>query len=402
MKNLTALLLLMAITVHSSLAQNSSTMVHGVVRDSVGIPIANLTVFIPFTSTGSTTNHNGEYILNNIPTGKVELEFRHVSYLPQAKTIMVKSREEFELNVVMLNNVIDLNEIVKRADPDNWRFGYEKFIEHVLGDPNEMYCEVKNPEALYFYYDGEQLSGHAIEPLEIVNNYLGYKQILFLDYFWYKIGKTKPDGSPEQVKYAFSGATFYVDRINDFWLRKMVWQRNREKEFKGTLRHFLQSLYSDQLNEEGYVIRKSWAGVEALKQSEKISTIVAYAKSLEMGKIYYWDPTTKESLYLVYRKDQDYPIHSTIDSLNQEPNSKCISLEDQVLVFNYRNSDRVMDDAKIAYMEIVNDESTTKTALIFDSLGSYFLKGAELIWSYLDNQTSLVTAIPADYNGGKK
>lgn len=50
-------------------------------------------------------------------------------------------------------------------------------------------------------------------------------------------------------------------------------------------------------------------------------------------------------------------------------------------------------------MAVKPDESGQKPMLMMDDQGNYTLDGGELLWTYLDNLTNLVTALPADYNG---
>ncbi len=397
MKKIISLIFSAILLVGSSLGQGKFTEIYGVVSDSAGKPIKDLTVFIPFTSKGTTTNENGEYLLERIPAGEIELVFRHISFLPLTKTLSSNSEQAVELNVSMKNNILEIKEIVKRANPENWKFGYERFKEHVLGDPIGRYCEVKNPSDIYFHYDGERLTGHATEPLEIVNNYLGYKLVYFLDYFWYSKDITNPDGSIQQASFAFSGSAFYVDRIDEKVLRKMTWERNRMTEFNGTLKHFLLSVYYDQLVQQEFEIKQAWKNLQNLQKSENISPSMAYVRSMLMEKRFYWDKSSNKSIYLHYNPEEDYPIQSKTTDLNQVPPTKSIRMDDELLVLYFWNPRHQTDEARVAYMEIVPDESGAKPQLEIDDQGNYTAIGGELIWNYLDTQTKLVTALPADY-----
>ncbi len=399
MKKILALIIILTALIGSNQGQQKLTEIFGVVSDSAGNPVQDLTVFIPFTSKGTTTNTKGEYRLEKIPIGELELVFRHVSYRPLTKTLTLNPGNPIELNVRMQGNVIELAEIVKRANPANWKFGYEKFKEHVLGDPLGRFCEVINPTDIYFYYDGEKLTGNATEPLEIINKYLGYKLVYFLDYFWYNKDKTNPDGSTQQVSFAFSGSAFYVDQIEENVLRRRTWGKNRVTEFHGTLKHFLLSVFYDQVGEQGFEIRHAWTDINDLQKSENISPSMAYVRSLLMEKRFYWDKSLKKSIYLLYIPDKNYPIQSKITDLNQVPPAKSILLDDNLLVFYYWNSNHDMDDARVAYLTISPDESGIIPVLLFDGQGNYTVKGGEVIWDYLDTQTKLVTALPADYPG---
>ena len=202
MKKVFTILLVSMIAFSMGFGQNNYADVSGVVTDIKGNPLPDLTVFVPFTSIGTTTNIKGEYSLSRLIPGKIELVFRHVAYKALSKTILAESNESIKLDVSLEENTIELAEIVKRADPANWELGWEKFKTHVLGDQMGRYCKVSNPKDLYFYYDGERLTGHATKPLEIINNYLGYKLVYFLDYFWLQEGKLLPDDLAPKTTFA--------------------------------------------------------------------------------------------------------------------------------------------------------------------------------------------------------
>jgi len=397
MRNILILLFFASTLTLPGIGQVNSGKIFGVVADSAGNPVRDLTVFIPFTSIGTTTNVSGEYLLENIPPGEVELVFRHVSYLPKTEIFSIKSGESFELNIGMENNVIEMAEIIKKANPANWKFGYEKFKEYVLGDPLGRYCEAENPTDLFFYYDGERLTGHASKPLSLINHYLGYRLVYFLDYFWYNNDITKPDGTVQQASYAFSGSAFYVDRIREGDRHSTQWEENRITEFKGTMQHFLLSAFNNQIIEQGFEVKQPFKNIEDIQKSLNVNKAVAYSRSMEMQKRFYWDKFSNKSIFLFYSPGEAYPIESKITDLNQVPASKSILLKDPILVFHYSNPDHRADQARVIYLSMILDDSGEEPQLIIDYQGNYKTLGGKLLWQYLDTQTTLITALPADY-----
>jgi hypothetical protein len=381
----------------TAFSQNEASSICGTVTDTIGNPIADLTVFVPFTSKGTTTNAKGEYCLTGLPEGNVDVVFRHVSYLPADRSIFLNANANYRLDMQLQGSVIELSEIIKKADQANWKLGWEKFSEYVLGDPLGRYCKVKNPKDLFFYFDGEKLTGHATKPIEIENNYLGYTQKYFLDYFWFQEGKLLPDDPAPSNTYAFSGASFYIDRIDENWLRKGVWEKNRNNEFKGSLRHFLLALFYDQLADQGYLVREVYTDAEDLQRSENISQSVAYVRFLQMRKVFFYDQEQKKSYYLHYFPAEDYPLSSKITDLKQVPPSYRVQVEVPLLIFYFRNSSDELKDARIAYLDIQTNESKEPAYLFIDDQGNSKTNVGELVWKYLDNQTHLVMALPMDY-----
>ena len=256
---------------------------------------------------------------------------------------------------------------------------WKKFQEFVLGDPFGRNCEVLNARDLYFYYDGHKLTGDATKPIAIINNYLGYKVVYFLDYFWF---------NESENTFAFSGAAFYEDQFDDFKLRQRGWLRNRKTEFAGTLRHFLLAIYYEQIAEQGYAIRETWNDVNDLQKSEHVSPSIAHVRFSQMKRHYHWDPGKKKSVYLYYFPGDEFPLYSFVKDLNVVPPLKELAIDDKLLVYNI---DRV------ACFALYPDSEGGVVRLLINDHGDYTVKGGQLVWRYLDRETNLTTALPADY-----
>jgi len=366
-------------------------LVFGKLTNSDGNPVPDVTVFIAFTSKHTTTNNDGYYILKGLPDGEHELVFRHLSYKPTTKLIVIDPDVSFELDVTVEESIIEMDEIILKADPSNWVLGWVKFQEFVLGDPFGRDCEVVNREDLFFYFNGSKLTGHASRPIGIINNYLGYKIIYFLDYFWFN----EAEGT-----FAFSGAAFYEDRFDDFKLRQRGWTRNRKTEFSGTLRHFLMAVFYEQIAEQGYVVRETWDDMNDLQKSEHISPSIAHVRFNQMRKHYHWDPVTKKSANRYFFPGEEFPIYSFIKDLDQVPAMKEISISDKLLVYNTINSNTRENGSRVAYFALYPDKKGGLVRLQIDDHGDYNIIGGQLVWSYLDVKTNLTTAMPADYIPG--
>ena len=179
--------------------------------------------------------------------------------------------------------------------------------------------------------------------------------------------------------------------------RGIAWKRNRKTEFQGTLRHFLLSVFYDRLEEQGFIIKRSWKDAKDFQKTQEISPSVAFVQFHQMNKVFYWDPFLKKSMYLHYSLQEDYPLLSKVNDLMQVPPSKSLLMNDRLLVFHAWKSDFVKGDVRIAYFAIKKDDSGETPMLLIDDQGNYRIKSGELIWNYLDNQTNLLSALPEDY-----
>ncbi len=85
--------------------------IKGSVTDKNGEPLSFVSVYLNKTVTGTTTNDNGDYILNLKKTGKYTLVFQFIGFTTLKKDVNITSFP-FELNVVLEEENVQLNEIV--------------------------------------------------------------------------------------------------------------------------------------------------------------------------------------------------------------------------------------------------------------------------------------------------
>src|SRR5205085_12363594 len=113
---------------------------------------------------------------------------------------------------------------------------------------NSKLCMVKNKEVLKFYFLKQRncLKVISTDPLEIQNEALGYTIRYNIDSFVYDYnrGETIVTGNP-----------FFEEMTATDSLERKKWSSNREKAYKGSLLHFMRSLYNQQLKAEGFDIK---------------------------------------------------------------------------------------------------------------------------------------------------
>ncbi len=90
-------------------AQNS---IKGIVTDAnLNELLPNATVYLPEQNTGTLTNENGFYTLNNLPKGRIKIQFSFIGYKTIIKTIELKN-DEMELNIEMEPAMLQPEEVV--------------------------------------------------------------------------------------------------------------------------------------------------------------------------------------------------------------------------------------------------------------------------------------------------
>ena len=90
---------------------NAQNQVKGKVTDKNNQPLIGATVFLPELNKGTTTNQSGEYLISNIPGGKMKIQFSYIGYNTEIKTIEISQGENM-IEVSLSPAVIESQEVV--------------------------------------------------------------------------------------------------------------------------------------------------------------------------------------------------------------------------------------------------------------------------------------------------
>jgi hypothetical protein len=357
----------------SGIAQINTCRIYGRVTDSVSLkPISDVSVFIPFTSTGTITNANGEYILDQIPPGLIQLVFRHITYAAKTFEFNIGQQDSIRWDVAMPEVTIEIGEVIRQAGQIEWAYGLILFKELFLGDPYETSCILKNPRDLFFYFDGDVIYGQARQPLKISNSYLGYDITYYLDYF--KFDKNKNPYAPrgENEYFAYGGLAFYADKGANARVKKTKWKKNRSAEFQGTLRSFLQEIYQDSVNDRNFNLKE--------------------VQAAGSDSIFHWEMGQLKGRFIRYNRDKVFPARDSVMGYGPGRNQKSLRLPGPMLVFyKHQNSTKIIKE-RVCLLDL--DQGT----LIFDGNGNYHMENGTLNWVYLDNLKRLRNMLPLDYS----
>ncbi len=207
--------------------------------------IAGASVFISNTTRGTTTDNNGNFTLNNIPSGMYELVVSALGYTTYVYAFNTDSLP-VQLEVLllpkktMLQNV-DLEPYVE----EGWERWGRVFSEYFLGvNPNGLNCVIKNKEKIKFrrFTRSNRLIAYCNEPIVIDNKALGYKLKFQLEDFEvnFKAGYNY-----------YTGFTFFEESKDGNRVNK-----KREETYNGSLMHFLRSLYANELEENEFEVKR--------------------------------------------------------------------------------------------------------------------------------------------------
>jgi hypothetical protein len=244
---LALLFLLGAIHVFS---QEKNRIIGRVLNGETNMPIPNASVFITNTSKGTITSNTGEFELRGIPAGNYDLVISSVGYATQVFSF---SSEKLPLNVKVLlaPKAAELETVtVEPFEKNGWQEWGVFFTENFIGTTDAAkLCRIRNYKTIRFRFSKKKnvLTAVAEEPLIIENRALGYK-------IQYQLEEFRFNFNDRTLFYL--GYTLFEDMAKG---KKRVPKRyieNRKKAYEGSMVHFIRSLYSNDLLNNGFETRR--------------------------------------------------------------------------------------------------------------------------------------------------
>lgn len=211
-------------------------------------PLENVNVFIPNTLIGTTTDKNGYFKLNSLPTETPEIVLSIIGYeiIAQKFSLYESSSRNLEFRLKPKDYELPSIEITS-SHPVDWDKNLEKFKERFLGtSPFAQECRMENTEYINFKWSSSTvLTASSEKPLIIYNDALGYKiECSLISFSWDIINRklnylVKPRFS--EMKPASSKKLEH-------------WTQNRKIAYAGSLHHFLTALIQNTLQQEGFSV----------------------------------------------------------------------------------------------------------------------------------------------------
>lgn len=232
----------------SSLTIFGQFTVTGKVIDSSSMePLYGASVFCQNTTSGTSTNKQGEFSLP-LKSGGYQLIISFTGY--QTREIQITSNDSNPLQVQMIKEEKSMQEVIIKSSnevADGWDKYGKFFLENFIGTtPTAAQCTLQNPEALHFYYykKSDKLKVLATDPIVISNKALGYNLRYQLDSFMYYY-KT-------QVS-SYRGYCFFSEMEGSFSEQK-TWSENRKRVYYGSKLQFMRSYYDSTLSDDNFEI----------------------------------------------------------------------------------------------------------------------------------------------------
>lgn len=230
-------------------AQNNFFISGKVLNGLTGLPMASASVFAQNTTIGTITDETGNFKLQ-LPPGGYELVFTFTGFKTESRRITTADEGE-AINVNLKEKEKEL-ETVAITSTNEVKDGLEKygqfFNEEFIGKTsNSKVCNIQNAEVLHFFFSKKKnrLKIIATEPLVLKNNALGYNIKYTIDSFTHEYNTGVS---------IYSGSPLYEEMQGDS-IQKLLWQANRKAAYKGSLLHFMRSIYNKNLKEQEFEIQ---------------------------------------------------------------------------------------------------------------------------------------------------
>jgi hypothetical protein len=357
------------------------TMSGSVTESATGKPIAAASVFLNGTSKGTVTRDDGTFVLTGIRPGSYQLIISAIGYATFQTTIDTRALPS-ALNVTLQTRSTELSAVtVEPGNEIGWKKWGKIFWDTFIGTTeNASMCTIENKNALRFHFDRDnrKLAVSAAEPIIIVNKALGYRMEYRLEAFSYDL--------PTQ-DFSYYGFLFFQEMTAVDSAQQQDWIANRRRAYLGSMRHFIRSLYSGRLREEGFIIAHEVKVPN--KEKERINAIYKQ-EVVRRGSI----PGDTPFHYRKVLRQPDYFIktlynYDSLVTINSDQTRSFTFTGD--FIVTYRN----------AALGIVAASSTLKlvypVSLLIDENGSYSPPQTVVTKGTWVKTQTVANLLPSDY-----
>ena len=216
-------------------------------------PIETAAVYFDNTTIGTTTNSNGEFIITYTYAVQSTLVISYLGY----ELVLIsdyKTRNNITIELVEAN--FALNEVyIEYADGLTRRQKLRLFRNEFLGTSKfGKSSKILNENDLVLRYDMQNKSLYASSkvPIKVKNKALQYEVSFDIIDFEVTFRYVEAKNNIFNINsVTYSGTSFYKN-LKDSDKNRTI--KNRDLAYKGSVQHFMRSLYKKDLKEEGYSI----------------------------------------------------------------------------------------------------------------------------------------------------
>lgn len=276
-------------------------------------PLQGASVFAQNTTIGTATDAEGNFKIY-LPEGGHSLAVTFTGHNTESRRISNSDPNDRNLYFELGKKEKQMEEVAVVATSevkDGWNKFGRFFLDRFIGQGNNSTAStIKNPETLKFFFSKKRnrLKVLASEPLQIENNALGYNIKYELDSFTHEYNTETS---------VYTGYPLFEEMTAADSVQQLKWKLAREKAYAGSVLHFMRSVYSKTLKQEGFEIQflvknndqdtalKLKDPYRSLNYNKDDSTLLVEVKPIQ------------PRLGVIYMKEKPSDLYSTL--YNDEP-----------------------------------------------------------------------------------
>lgn len=325
------------LTLSWTLSLSQENRLTGNITDSkTGEILAGAHIFVNKTTIGTASDQNGNYRLTGIPAGIQTIIISFIGFKDYIVEIDFTKLKNQRLEVKLESKAFSFNEVQVTSSNKEWRKNLKKFKTHFFGATlNAASMELVNPEVLTFENSGSKLITTAEAPLKIINNALGYEITYYL---------TKSISTDSYFDSSF--IMEFKELTSESSKALKSWHLEREKAYRGSFIHFMNTLSDGSYLEEGFkVLASKDENLNNYGYDPEFDN--PYSKELylnefaEIQKDNKWIklsvPASYDLLEVVYLKEKiDYPLMRRIKLKGSPSQVSWLEIPNDIAIINKR------------------------------------------------------------------
>ncbi len=231
-----------------------------VVSAETGEPLMLTNVFLNNTTIGTSTNPDGSFTLDRVPSGEFDIVFSILGYERQSRHISLYDSSIVTVDASLKPKPITLGrQEVIGGDVSEWKRLFTIFQEQFLGSSeNAKESKLLRPETINLSVDTctNELVASSDSTIIIENRGLGYRLYIQIEVFRYEMVK-------KRITYLLDAKFEPMKPKDDHELG--TWMNRRHDAYSGSLRHFLKCLFEKKLEANNFFLSKGTLTKGAIK-----------------------------------------------------------------------------------------------------------------------------------------
>ncbi|WP_339623503.1 carboxypeptidase-like regulatory domain-containing protein [uncultured Winogradskyella sp.] len=280
----------------------SQTLTGRVIDKLTNKPVETVAVYFDNTTIGTTTKADGSFSISYTDAVQSTLV---ISYLGYEKVFIDDYRKHQTINIALVAATNALDEVYLNYDDGLTRKQKLKLFRREFLGTSEFAssCKILNEKDLNLRYDKQNKSLYASSKVPVTVRNKAFQYEIDFEIIDFELRYKYVDvelGVFNLQSVVYTGTSFFknLKKSNTKKARK-----NRAEAYKGSVRHFMRSLYNKNLLDQGY-----WVFYDSFRVNEWAYFTVEAIQDSDLKKV-----TLKHKVSLLYNKDLQSELQLEVD-----------------------------------------------------------------------------------------